>query len=306
MIAGEHAVLHGHSAIVGTLKQRLQVTLEPRSDEHVVLHSPSLGGLKVLRSKIKASKPFQYVLAALENYQDQLPGGVTISIHSNFSHKVGFGSSAAVTVATIAVLRQWLGLAIAKKELLQEGRELVQRVQGLGSGADIAASVYGGVIWYEPKELHVETLPALPSASLYYVGYKKATAEVLQQLEQQRQANPQQYASYFELIGDLVMAMKQALQEQRWQDLAANFSAHHLLQRQLGTSDANIESLRAVLAADAGIWATKISGSGLGDCVLAIGKPQNLDFTSYDCEQLRRVISFPVEISEHGVEFGQQ
>lgn len=308
MIAGEHAVLHGYPAIVGTLAKRLQVCLRPTARQTVTISSPTLGEYQTSLDQLSIERPFQYILAALCQYQQQLPGGVNIEISSDFSHQVGFGSSAAVTVATLAAIKQWLGMNIDQAELLLEGRALVQQTQGLGSGADIAASVYGGVVYYDPKHARVEPLPQLPVASLCYIGYKTPTAEVVQHVQQREKQAPEKYQQLYTEIGEVTEATKNALLEQDWPQLAANFTAHQQLQQQLGTSDQNIEALRTALVDSGAYGASKISGSGLGDCVLALRKVGAAVCVGDDLQMnaaLKPVISpqniFEVKSAETGV-----
>ena len=47
---------------------------------------------------------------------------------------------------------------------------------------------------------------------------------------------------------------------------------HHHLQRELGVSTPLIEELIAHLCRDTEIYGAKISGSGMGDCVIAVGE----------------------------------
>ena len=57
------------------------------------------------------------------------------------------GSSAAVTVGTVCVLEQWLSKSYPKKiDLFRLSKKIVLKVQGKASGADVAASIYSGII----------------------------------------------------------------------------------------------------------------------------------------------------------------
>jgi phosphomevalonate kinase len=67
--------------------------------------------------------------------------------------KLGLGSSAAVVVAALGVVAAGRGADLrdvaTRKDLFETARAAHARVQGGGSGVDIAASVYGGVLRYE-------------------------------------------------------------------------------------------------------------------------------------------------------------
>src|SRR5690625_7706145 len=67
--------------------------------------------------------------------------------------KYGLGSSAAVTTAAISVILQAFAPTLATKEVIFKLAAITHiNIQGSGSGADIAASTYGGVLAYKRSE----------------------------------------------------------------------------------------------------------------------------------------------------------
>ena len=104
MLLGEHAVLHGRRALVSSVHQRLSVTLSVRADRMVGIHS-ALGTHQTPLDELAPHPKFRFVLAALATTTPRLERGLDLHIASEFSDQIGFGSSAAVTVATVAVLQ---------------------------------------------------------------------------------------------------------------------------------------------------------------------------------------------------------
>src|SRR5262245_34493681 len=98
MLFGEYAVLHGHKALVAAVDKRIYVRLTPRQDKIITIKS-ALGEYQTTITKLKAVKPFEYILTALQQFK--LRQGCDLEICSEFSHEVGFGSSAAVSVACL-------------------------------------------------------------------------------------------------------------------------------------------------------------------------------------------------------------
>lgn len=143
MLFGEHAVLHGKLALCCAVDQRIRVELTPRSDQQIYLSSP-LGQLVVNLRDFTVQAPFEFVLTALDRYRNLLPQGFDLTVKADFSATMGLGSSSAVTVATVGTLSQWLGWSYSPEQLFQESKAVVLQVQGVGSGADVAAAVLGG------------------------------------------------------------------------------------------------------------------------------------------------------------------
>src|SRR5207253_1594537 len=150
MLLGEYAVLHGQHALVCAIDKRMTVTLTPRNDKKIFLES-ALGHYETTLSDLKMVAPFQFVLATLRAVRKNLKHGCHLKIESEFSDSVGFASSAAVTVATLSALTQWLchpeacssrrrisGLELSLQDFIKLARRIVRHVQGTGSGADVA------------------------------------------------------------------------------------------------------------------------------------------------------------------------
>src|SRR5690349_12767806 len=104
MLLGEYGVLHGTPALVCAVDKRMCVTLTPRADERIEIESTLHGTYQTELNQIKIEAPFQFVLGALQHYQSKMRRGCDIKIESEFSDKMGLGSSSAVTVATLACL----------------------------------------------------------------------------------------------------------------------------------------------------------------------------------------------------------
>ena len=103
MLMGEHAVLRGQPAIVCAISKRMKIELTPRDDKAVLLHS-ALGEHETTLDELAPSDSFRFVLGAIRTCRADLKQGFELDIKSEMSHQMGLGSSAAVTVATLAAL----------------------------------------------------------------------------------------------------------------------------------------------------------------------------------------------------------
>ncbi len=272
MIAGEHAVLHGKHALVGAVDQRVQVTLTPRDDDAIAIHSV-LGHRKMPRNTIDASKPFHFIGAILESRQNAFPSGFTLNITADFPSDVGLGSSSAVTVATLAVINLWLtGTFPSRDSLMQDAVAIIRHVQGMGSGADAAAAVWGGILLYRATpEVVARHEKALPPLSLVYAGYKTPTPEVIQIVETQRARTPDGHAALYEQINTNALEANEALHANNLDTLGDTLRAGQHLMEALGVCDDTLAEIVETMNRMPHIYGAKISGSGLGDCVLGIG-----------------------------------
>lgn len=273
MLFGEHAVLHGSHAIVTAIENYLTVTLTPRIDKIININSELLGKYQFSLDDFKITSRFNFVLAAIGEYLRELPCGFDLEISSDFTDKIGFGSSAAVTVGTLRVFDNWLhDEQLSAYDLVKIGRKVVQKAQSTGSGADIAASVCGKTLLYQMEPLNIQELAHKPPLRVVYSGIKKATSEVVQMVEAKRLKNMEIFRHLYAAIDCCVLEAADAINHQNWSRLGELMNIHHGIQDAFGTNNEALSKIVFSLRQQADIYGAKISGAGLGDCVIGVEK----------------------------------
>ena len=185
--------------------------------------------------------------------------------------------------------------------LFQQAKNAVLQVQGTGSCADLAASIFGGVLSYKMEPIKWEKLPLIPDLTAVYCGYKKPTPEVIKLVNVAKQQQPKIYESLFRSIDACVKQAVYAIKQAKWNELGQLFMHHQGLQYALGVSNQLLDTLVYQLCNQTGIFGAKISGSGLGDCVIGLGKLSQTVFT-LDLEQSKIGIrQFPISLTEQGL-----
>ena len=263
MLLGEHAVLHGRRALVCAIDKRITVSVFQPLEKTVRIVS-TLGTYESPLDKLEDHPDFRFVLDAVKQYPQKQ--GVELKIESEFSSDIGFGSSAAVTVATHAALA---GSAKNKIDLFRRSLATIHRVQGRGSGADVAASVCGGVVAYRADPLQLSPICEEFPLTAVYSGSKMKTADVIRWVEERRALNPDYYEKIFDRmdasVGEVIM---------NFPTLGNQMILNQKLMEEMGLCNealAEIISLFQTLETPA-----KISGSGLGDCAVGLGNFPNI------------------------------
>lgn len=271
MLLGEHAVLRGATAIACAVDKYMEVTLEPLEGRQVRVLS-ALGEYRGTLDSLPDAPELAFVVAALRRWSDQLPGGCELRIEADFSHTVGLGSSAAVVAAVTTALARFAGQSTAPDALFEPALAVIHEVQqGRGSGTDLAASLFGGLIAYRMQPRRLEPLPGLPPLGLWYVGYKMKTPAVLALVERSRDRYPELYRGLDRLMADCSERAVSAIQQQDWSALGELINIYQGLMDALGVCDGKLAALVYRLREGTGVYGSKISGSGLGDCVLTLG-----------------------------------
>ena len=314
MITGEHAVVYGHPAIVCAIDQRVTVTAMPQDNRQVQIFSEISDPVVVALDTFEVSGPMRFVLAALALYRHRLPFGLRLDIVSQIDPKLGLGSSAAVTIATLGLLQAMTQpemqsapdplSMLSKTRLHQQALGIIRGLQGRGSGADLAASLHGGLLGYQlaaaaadsalsggggreaglfsqspashdlvsmSEQAAIVALPNPPQLSLCHCGYKTPTADVLAGIAKQMLGREAAYAALYGRMGTCAMAAISAARHREWSEFSEQLNAYQDLMIELGVSDPTLDALVARARSETGVMAAKISGSGLGDCILALG-----------------------------------
>jgi mevalonate kinase len=294
MLLGEYAVLYGKHAMVCAVDKRITVTLTPRDDDKINIHSNLHGQFSTRLSYLQIEKPFHYVLSTVKHYQAKLKRGFDLEIHSDFSDTIGLGSSAAVTVATLATIVTWLGMRMLPIDLVRQGRNIIREVQGVGSGADVAASVYGGIVGYQAQPLIAEKLSVTHPLTVMYSGYKTPTPDAIAQVQAYFAAHPNIFREITNSISQCAQDGMVCVRKSEWKKLGDIMNMQQGLMESLGVSTELLRNMVVDLRQQASISGAKISGAGLGDCVIGLGEAQ----ADYTYANLQRI---PVAMSLQGV-----
>lgn len=278
MLAGEHAVLRGYPALCAAVDVRIHVSIKPLDVPQIMISSDKFGTLTLAthHAFTTLSPPFHFIGRSLARFTESLDKnpsrGLHITIHSDFQPTLGLGSSAALTVALLFALHTFFQIPFDKQDIALMGRDIIQESQkGLGSGADVMASVFGGVVYYQMDPFLIEPIAVLPPMVTIYSGNKTPTAEVIAIVQALEAQDPIKYQDLFSRIGKCVTEAKSALLHHDWIKLGAIFNEHAALQEALGVSNERLREIQQILCSIPSIFGAKISGSGLGDCVVGIG-----------------------------------
>ncbi len=171
ILLGEYAVLEGAPSLVAAINRYCTVSirkngfsvfgLESRNLDmpDLTFHLDESGRVKLAANSPYTSEKRTEFLVEVINYvasrfEGRIPGAYISIDTSDFYHmtsgnKFGLGSSAALTVALIRAMNEYMGRQATSETLFSEAIKSHRAGQGrLGSGVDIAASAAGGVIEY--------------------------------------------------------------------------------------------------------------------------------------------------------------
>lgn len=287
MLLGEHSVVYGHPALACAIAQFMEIEWQATDDGLICIQSAladysfSLTELQTTPDTLEHAQ-LRFVMEAFKAFSAHLSHGLQLEIRSEFSSTIGFGSSAAVLAAMLDGLNTLCQTGYDRNTLFAMGQRIILKIQGRGSGTDLAASLSGGLLYFQPAQngypASLQPLPVELAANLQltlvYSGYKTPTAEVLKHVAARWQHQPGLLKNLYALMGETTRHAYDALQTANWDDFWLLTHVYQGLMDALGVNDAVLSRLVYELRGLKGIEAAKISGSGLGDCVLGLSTGQ--------------------------------
>ena len=301
MIAGEYSVVSpGCVALATSVSARLTVTLKIGgqgwrvSSKELNLDQVSVDHVPIVR-------------AALDEFYD-LPQGGLLEITSELGagpQKPGLGSSAALAVATLAVLRKATGGERPSLDAVVAVHRAGQA--GAGSGYDVATALHGGVCRYDTtsNQLHVTQVdwPDGLHAAILYTGRASSTTKLLSRLAEWRKSRAYEVEAHMEHLAQRAGRVAKAWQAGDVKGiLDAVVDAQELLgmideDGILGILDGGQRELLTAIE-DAGAIG-RTSGAGGGDCAWALSDdPEALEDAIRSAESLgfkRLALEFPTK-----------
>jgi len=277
MLFGEHAVVYNHPCIVTSVDQRMTATVELKENGLFELDAEDvqiIGYKKTLSELGKGEIPkgAKFVEIAVKNFQEKfnLSNGIKIITKSNFSNKFGFGSSSASTVCVIKALSEFTGKKITNKEIFNFAYKSVLDVQGKASGFDVAASIYGGTVFFYTagkiiEPIKIKNIPLI----IGYTGIKADTISLVNKVLEKKNNHPEYINNIFFQIENIVGLAKIALLKSDWEKLGTLMDLNEQYLEKMGVGSKKLSDM-ITIAKKNGAYGAKLSGAGVGDCMLAL------------------------------------
>ena len=277
MLLGEHAVVYNRPCIVTAVGQRMFVTLEllPEPTFELEASDVEVAGYKKPFASLGEGdipKGARFVEMAVKNFTKKYPlkGGVRITTKSEFSSLFGFGSSSASVVCVVRGLSELAGTKLGNKDIFDIAYRTVLDVQGKGSGFDVAATIYGGTLYFVTGGKVIEPI-ALEELPLFvgYTGVKADTVTLINAVAEKASRDPERIDSIYTQIGKIVDAGRAGFASKTWPLIGKLMNSDQEFLTMLGVSSQKLDVM-VQAAIDAGAWGAKLSGAGGGDCMIAL------------------------------------
>lgn len=324
ILFGEHAVVYGKPAIAVAIDKRARVKISKRADSqiHVSINGLGVSGYLELENNLIKLRDNQgntgilnYIMQSIKKvdqvvgYDNKLKDGLEITVDLDIPIGAGLGSSAAVTVATIAAALTYCKLEhnqdessvleLEQDQIASFAHEVELEVQGAASRIDTALSTCGGAIYLSRDADNIVHLPLNWDIPLIigYRGRESNTGKLVESVRIKKEKYPSVVDPIMDSMEQITEKARLALMDRDEEVLGELMNINQGLLDALGVNTAELSRM-VFCARKAGAYGSKITGAGGGGSIIAYC-PQKMDEVLTELQRLEN--AFPIQLSEEGV-----
>jgi len=279
ILLGEHAVVYGRPALAAPVSgRRARAIVSPAEPGHgITIYArdldrcyPGAGGCvdgdgQFLQAALRIG------LCALGCRSEDLD--LSIEIRSEIPVARGLGSGAAVSAALMRALACSMKMEIDPALLSSLVYETEKLLHGSPSGIDNTTVAYERPVWFRPGESpEVIEVGAPVTLLIGDTGVPSRTRESVAMVRARRECDPATTDACFDAIGCLVARARAALEQGDLPLLGSLMIENHAILASLGVSSGDLDRLVSEAMA-AGALGAKLSGGGMGGCMVALAQP---------------------------------
>jgi D-glycero-alpha-D-manno-heptose-7-phosphate kinase len=259
-----------------------KITPHPGNEIHLRSHDTGREDRFSSIDELLAAKSYKHGLAAYLVHFFRPQGGFTLETHSESPAGAGISGSSAMMIATGAALARFCERDVEIEQLRIIAQNVEAQLIKVPTGCqDYYPAMYGGVsaIHLDVDRVRREEI-AVPTAEvnrrfvLFYTGAPRHSGVNNWEVFKQHISGDKQVIHNFGEIARIAQAMRQALLEEKWDDVERLIQEEWNLRRTNapGISTPLIDKLIETASAN-GARAAKVCGAGGGGCVIALIEP---------------------------------
>ena len=274
ILMGEHAVVYDYPAIALPFSA-VQVHVQVKASQHSTSHidcqyyaGPIDEAPSMLANLNRA------ISLTLDSFKI-LSQPIQITINSNIPQERGMGSSAAVSVAIVRAICDYYDIDISDKQLQLIVNQAEVIAHESTSGLDTLMTSSNNPVIYRksqtPRPFELALDAYLVVADSGQAGQTKLAVSHVGQLKDRK---PELVKELMSAIGNFVQQAYDAISEKDVQKLGRLMTYNHYYLNQLGISNPTLDHIINA-AWLGGALGAKLTGGGLGGCVIALASDEN-------------------------------
>jgi mevalonate kinase len=276
ILFGEHAVVYGRPALaVPVIQVQATATVRPSSGSGIWIEAPDIS----LREEFSRLVPDQPLAAVIRGVFTTLsisrPPACIVHIQSTIPVASGLGSGAAVSVAIIRALTEFLGQSLPAERVSALAYEVEKLYHGTPSGIDNTVISFAKPVYFVRGQ-PIKTLCVGAPFTLVIAdtGIPAPTKESVGDVRKLWETDKLHWEKIFDKIGKIAKNAKEKIETGEWTALGPLMDANHALLQELTVSSVELNHL-VEAGRRSGALGAKMSGGGRGGNMIALVEKQN-------------------------------
>ncbi|TPR25547.1 mevalonate kinase [Apilactobacillus micheneri] len=273
ILMGEHSVVYNQPAIALPIpKIELKIKINEIDAGQLLNSKYYIGPIQKVPNDLLGIKNLVNTILTKINKTDE---SFEMTIDSEIPSERGMGSSAATSIAIIRALYNYFDTNISKEELLKLSDVEETITHGNPSGLDSATTGADNPVWFIRNDT-LEEINFNLNATLVIAdsGIKGRTDIAINYVKQQLINDNKRTQKSINKIGNLVTKARQDIEKNNPEELGILMSENQKELKNLKISNSKIDELVEIANIN-GSLGTKLTGSGLGGCIIALARNNN-------------------------------
>jgi mevalonate kinase len=283
ILFGEHAVVWGYPAIAMAIPIRTECIVEEIFENKIQIYLKDYNiyleykTLEDLIQNIPAKfHQFSEGLTLIKKLYNGKINNIKITLTSNLIPSAGLGSSASSAVAFISALGTFFNSNLDKEKINQLTFKMEEIIHGKPSGIDDKVCIYANIIFYQEGNFHYINVPIDFNLLITYSNVKHDTGKVINNIEKLKSEKPILCDLIFDKIGFYTEIAELELTTGNLIEVGRLMNINQTLLENLNLTTPQISEIIQI-ARNNGAFGSKITGAGLGGCVITLGEIRDLE-----------------------------
>ena len=310
ILFGEHSVVHGYPAIATAIGRYSKCEIQSNENANIRLilknynHSISARSLSELNEKIEPRyRQFANCLTLLNKRHGISFNGITFTLSSELFPSAGLGSSASASVSFIGAIGGHFDLKLNDSKISDLAFKMEREVHGTPSGIDNTICTFGKTLRYQKDQFKQIPVHSHLKLMVTYTNMIHETKKAIQRINTLKNRNPKLIEEIFKAINLIVNQAEMELIKGNIKKLGALLNKNQQYLEKMNVSNDTISEVISIASAN-GALGSKLTGAGLGGCVISIAPEKDLGNLSKLMNQ-KGYSSFITSINKGGVQLGK-
>ncbi|WP_336659948.1 mevalonate kinase [Leucobacter sp. USHLN153] len=222
--------------------------------------------------------------------------GFLLSITSTIPHERGLGSSAAVSAAIARAAFDLAGVDLDSEALFDLVQTSERVAHGTPSGIDARTVAASGAIRFNRGAVAPIRIGTPLTIAFADSGHPGSTAQAVGSVQALRERAPESTDALLSRLAEIAEQSIDTLAEGNRTAIGAAMSEAHAILHNVGVSSDHLDAIVAA-ACDAGAAGAKLTGGGLGGCVIALAdSPAHADAVGDSMRRAGAIRTWTVEV----------